>query len=177
MAKSPRLKVFRAQIGFFETVVAAASRPKALEIWGTHQDLFAQGQAVEIDPSDPAAKTALDAPGQALTRPIGSKGAFKAGAEGAPDIPAPKGKARPKPADRSRLDKAEAARERLDQEAAKTLGQLDAERRALDQRIEAAKAGLDARKAAADAAVNDARDAYEAAGGQGSASRSVKSTR
>lgn len=177
MAKSPRLKVFRAKIGFFETVVAASSRPKALEIWGTHQDLFAQGEAVELDRSDPAAKAALAAPGQALTRPLGSKGGFKAGAEGAPDIPAPKGTRKPRPADRSKLDKAEAARKRLDEEEAQTLAQWETERRALDHRIEAAKAEWTERKAAADQAVEAAREVYEAAGGQGSASRSVKSTR
>lgn len=177
MAKVSRLKVFRAQIGFFETVVAASSRPKALAVWGTHQDLFAQGQAVEVDPSDPAAKAALAAPEQALTRPVGSKGPFKQVAEGAPDIPAPKGRTKRPAPDRSKLDKAEAARKRLDDEEARTLGQLETERRALDHRIEAARAEFSQRKKAADEEAAEALKAYRASGGQGSASRSVKSTR
>jgi hypothetical protein len=176
MAKFPRLKVFRAQIGFFETVVAAPSRPKALEIWGTHQDLFAQGEATELERSDPAAKAALDAPGQALTRPLGSKGAFKPGAEGAPDLPAPKGKAKTPPPDRSRLDAAEAERARLDEEETQTLDPLEAERKALDRRIAAARTDFSQRKQAADAKLDAARKAYRAAGGQGSASRSSRST-
>jgi hypothetical protein len=43
-----RLKVFQAQIGFFDTVVAAPSQAAALRAWGVHQDLFANGGAKAI---------------------------------------------------------------------------------------------------------------------------------
>jgi hypothetical protein len=160
--KFPRLKVFAAQIGFFETVVAASSRPKALEAWGTHQDLFAQGEAREIDKSEPEAKAALERPGEVLTRPVGDKGPFKPGAEGTPEPPKPKGKPKkPKP-DRSKLDAAEAALDALEKEAAKTLAGLKAERKALDARMESAKADLAERRREAEAEVKAARKAYKA---------------
>ena len=40
-----KLKVFQAQLGFFDSVVAAPSKAAALRAWGTHQDLFASGDA------------------------------------------------------------------------------------------------------------------------------------
>ena len=40
-----KLKVFQAQFGFYDTVVAAPSRAAALRAWGTHQNLFASGEA------------------------------------------------------------------------------------------------------------------------------------
>lgn len=40
-----KLKVFQAQFGFYDTVVAAPSQAAALRAWGTHQDLFASGAA------------------------------------------------------------------------------------------------------------------------------------
>ena len=48
-----RLKVFQVHLGFFETVVAAPSQAAALRAWGTHQNLFADGQARVTD--DPQA--------------------------------------------------------------------------------------------------------------------------
>lgn len=41
----PRLKVFRAQMGFFDSVIAAPSQKAALEAWGARQDLFHEGFA------------------------------------------------------------------------------------------------------------------------------------
>jgi hypothetical protein len=159
-------------------VVAVSSRPKALEAWGTHQDLFAQGEAVELDKSDPAAKAALEHPGRPLTRPIGSNGEFKLEADGRPDIPTPKGGRRIKrsPPDRSRLDKAEAARDRLVAEEEETLGRLADEKQVLENRITAAKADFADRRKAAETEVRDALKAYRSAGGQGSASKSPRST-
>ncbi|WP_131116344.1 hypothetical protein [Lichenihabitans psoromatis] len=43
MAKS--LKVYQAQFGFYDSVVAAANQKAALRAWETHQNLFAEGQA------------------------------------------------------------------------------------------------------------------------------------
>jgi hypothetical protein len=37
-------KVFQAQFGFYDTVVAAPSQVAALRAWGIHQNLFAGGQ-------------------------------------------------------------------------------------------------------------------------------------
>ncbi len=40
-----KLKVFQAQMGFYDTVVAASSQAAALRAWGTRQNLFASGDA------------------------------------------------------------------------------------------------------------------------------------
>ena len=72
----PRLKVFRAAMGFFESVVAAPSQKAALDAWGTRQDLFKEGMAaVTNDPQ--AVEAALAHPGVVLQRPTGSKGGFE----------------------------------------------------------------------------------------------------
>ena len=46
-AAGRRLKVFQAQFGFYDTVVAASSQAAALRAWGIHQTLFANGEATE----------------------------------------------------------------------------------------------------------------------------------
>lgn len=45
MAKAPKLKVFQAHFGFYDTIVAAPSQAAALRAWGVHQNVFADGQA------------------------------------------------------------------------------------------------------------------------------------
>lgn len=72
----PRLKVFRAHQGFYDSIVAATSQKKALAAWGAKPTLFSQGFAAET--KDPAAvKAALAQPGMVLRRPFGSAGDFK----------------------------------------------------------------------------------------------------
>ena len=43
--KPRRLKVYQAQFGFHDSVVAAPSQAAALRAWETHQNLFADGEA------------------------------------------------------------------------------------------------------------------------------------
>lgn len=67
-----RLKVFVTSDGLTDYVVATTSRPKALEAWGSHQDLFKTGLARETE--DPAlVKAATAQPGQVLRRVAGSR--------------------------------------------------------------------------------------------------------
>ena len=62
-----RLKVFQVHLGFYDTVVAAPSQAAALRAWGTHQNLFADGQARVTD--DPQAiEAALAYPETPLKR-------------------------------------------------------------------------------------------------------------
>ena len=83
MAK--QLKVFRAHLGFYDTIVAAPSQKAALDAWGMHMNAFADGAAAVTTDKD-AAEAALAHPGVVLKRPFGSKGEFKVD----PDrIPAP----------------------------------------------------------------------------------------
>lgn len=75
-----KLKVFRAHLGFYDTIVAASSQKAALEAWGAGANEFHQGFAAET--KEPALiAAALERPGIVLRRQFGTKGAFE------PDAP------------------------------------------------------------------------------------------
>jgi hypothetical protein len=171
-----KLKVFQAQFGFFDTVVAAPSRAAALRAWGVRQDLFAGGQArVTDDPQ--AVEAALAHPGTPLRRAVGSHDPFALNAKlpKVPDLPqgAPKAKAKPRaalpakpPADRSVLDAAVSALRKIEQDRKREEADLVRRQEALDQKREAAQTGyMEARKALA-VAVAKARHAWRKAGGE-----------
>jgi hypothetical protein len=179
MAQAPRLKVYRARMGFFESVVAARSQKAALEAWGTRQDLFAEGMASLID--DPVAAAAAQAhPGQPLQRPIGSDGPFESPSTTAalPVVPPParqQSKRSPPPAkpDRGDLGSAEAALAGLDREQQAALGELEQSRQDLQRALQAldareldARRQFDSRRRQLKSAVERARKAYKGAGGQ-----------
>ena len=133
MPRTPtrKLKVFQAQFGFFDTVLAAPSHAAALRAWGTHRNLFATGHA-KVATDEAAIAAALEHPGTLLRRAVGSNEPFALEPTSLPKIPdtpkappastrPPPSKAKPKaepvrrpPADRSRLDTAEAALGELD---------------------------------------------------------------
>ena len=179
MAKSPtrKLKVFEAQFGFYDTVVAAPSKAAALRAWGIHQDIFASGQARQTD--DPQAVEAalahLETP---LKRAVGSKDPFALEGASLPVIPdAPKkptAKAKPaakpepppKPkADRSALDAAEAALQKLDEARKREEAEFRRRQDELDAEKAAAQAAYVEGRKAATAAVVAARQDYRKAGG------------
>lgn len=64
---APRLKVFTWSDGFHAFTVAASSRPKALQAWGSNQDLFSTGLAREIG-NGPDYDAALASPGDVIRR-------------------------------------------------------------------------------------------------------------
>jgi hypothetical protein len=173
-----RLKVFQAQFGFFDAVVAAPSQAAALRAWGTHQNLFANGQA-SVATDAAAVKAALAHPGETLRRAVGSSDAFALHPASLPKPPkaakrteAPKPKAKPQrqtPSrplpDRSKLDAAEAALRKVDDRRKAEEAALEREADGLEaRRTKAQQAYVDARKAAS-AAVVAARTAYRDAGG------------
>ncbi|MDB5422291.1 MAG: hypothetical protein JWR59_2238 [Brevundimonas sp.] len=180
MSKTPtrRLKVFQAPFGFYDTIVAVASRAAALRAWETRQDLFAFGQAREID--DPAAvAAALAQPGVVLKRAVGSTEPFAVEATSLPQVPdaprRPALKAAPKSAAPARSKAPAADRSALD-EAEAALGALDTARKAeeaafrkhqenLDAARSAAQSGYVQSRKGATAAVVEARSAYRKAGG------------
>ena len=88
-----KLKVFQAQFGFYDTVVAAPSQAAALRAWGVNQNLFASGEAKLT--TDEAAITAATAhPETPLRRAVGSSDPFALEPTSLPDVPdAPKKKA------------------------------------------------------------------------------------
>jgi hypothetical protein len=72
----PRIKVFTADLGFYETAVAARSQKLALAHWGVSRDLFREGSAKETQ--DPrAVEAAVRKVGLVVRRPIGSSGPFE----------------------------------------------------------------------------------------------------
>lgn len=180
MAKAPRkLKVFQAQFGFYDTVVAAPSQAAALRAWGTHQNLFASGQAKLTD--DPQAIEAARAhPETPLKRAVGSNDPFAVEAASLPTVPdAPKKatlKAIPKnaeklaaparpPADRSRLNAAEAGLRSVDDARKAEEARIRGQQEKLDRETAEAQARyVEARKAAT-ADVVEARAAFRKAGG------------
>jgi hypothetical protein len=80
----PKIRVYTAPLGFYETAVAARSQKLALAHWGVTRDLFREGTAKETN--DPkAVEAAMRKVGLVVRRPIGSTGSFeeRAGAESA----------------------------------------------------------------------------------------------
>ncbi|NEX95108.1 hypothetical protein [Caulobacter sp. 17J65-9] len=180
-----RLKVYRTQIGFFDTIVAAPNQKAARAAWDVREDLFASGAAGLTD--DPGAVKAAQAqPGVVLRRAVGTDGPFTAGDAALPEVPSlprPKAAAKPKPAasakpskpvpppppapkpDRSALDAAERAREAVEREADEALAALAMERRALDRREAALRTEHEARRDRAERELDRARADWRKAGG------------
>jgi hypothetical protein len=179
-ATGHKLKVFQAQFGFYDTVVAAPSQAAALRAWGVHQNLFASGEATLVNDQAAIAAAVLH-PQTPLRRAIGSDDPFalepaslprppearKAKASPSSAKPKPKPAATPKPtADRSELDAAEKALRQLDDRRKREEANLRQEADELEARRDAAQnAYVEARTAAA-AKFVEARAAYRKAGGE-----------
>jgi hypothetical protein len=179
MARAPRLKVFAAQFGFHDSVVAAPSQAKALEAWGIRQNLFAEGRATVTD--DPEAiAAALAHPGTPLRRAVGSKDPFSL-EPGLPDVPAPPKAKRPDlklvpnavapapappPPDRSALEAAEKALAAINARRIEEEAELARRREALESEEAASRQRWIKNRKAAEANLDKARRAYRLAGGQ-----------
>jgi hypothetical protein len=148
-----------------------------LRAWGTHQNLFASGEAkVTTDEAAVAAATAH--PETPLRRAVGSTDPFALEPASLPKVPdAPKkaavkpaAKSKPAaptrpPADRSTLDAAEQGLARLDDRRKREEADFRREEEDLGARRAAAQSAyVEARKSAT-AKVVDARTAYREAGG------------
>jgi colicin import membrane protein len=72
----PRIRVYTAPLGFYETAVAARSQKLALAHWGVTRDLFREGTAKETTELK-AVEAAMRKVGLVVRRPIGSTGPFK----------------------------------------------------------------------------------------------------
>lgn len=173
-----RLKVFQAQFGFYDSVVAAPSQAAALRAWGTHQNLFADGQA-RVATDKAAVEAALSHPNTPLRRALGSQSAFAVEPTSLPVVPdlpksagrkrapaPPRAPVRPKPpADRSELDAAERTAARLEEEREDENRAFARRQSELDAAIAAARKRYEHRRKTVGAAVAAARDAYRKAGG------------
>jgi hypothetical protein len=172
----PKMKVFQAQFGFYEAIIATTSQTAALKAWGTHQNLFASGEA-KLCEDEAAAAAALKHPGTTLRRPLGSAGAFAMQPSGLPEIPKgekvglkgprePRKVSRPRPS-RSEPDAAEKALRDLEESRKEEEADFQREAEALAARRSAAQNAYVSRRRQATAAVKAARDAYRKAGGTG----------
>ena len=175
-----KLKVFQAQFGFYDTVVAAPSQAAALLAWGVNQNLFASGEATLA--TDEAAMAAATAhPETPLRRAVGSSDPFALEPTGLPSVPdAPKKPAakravksapvepaappRP-PADRSKLDTAEQVLAQLDERRKREEADFRTEAEDLEARRTVAQSAYVEGRKAATLKVVQARTAYRKAGG------------
>lgn len=166
----PRLKVFQAHLGFFDTVVAAPSKKAALEAWGSRQDLFRDGTAaIATDPK--AVRAAVEKPGVVLKRLSGSKDDFVE----QPDLPktGPVSRAKPtknhatkQPArkpDRSKLDAAEHALKELKQRRQQARAEFAEREKSLRQQKQAQEQQFDDEEAELQRRLAAERKAYNAA--------------
>jgi fermentation-respiration switch protein FrsA (DUF1100 family) len=177
-AKASRLKVFGAQFGFYDSIVAAPSQAAALRAWDTHQNLFAEGRARPIT-DEVLVEAACAQPNVPLRRAVGGTGAFEVEPTSlpvVPDLPKPtrqrhapaKAKAAPRPkppADRSGLDAAERAASALDKQRQAEEVAFAKRQSDLDDAIKQARDRYREQRAKLRAAVAAAREAYRAAGG------------
>jgi colicin import membrane protein len=179
-----RLKVFQAQFGFFDTVLAAPSQAAALRVWGTHRNLFATGHA-KLATDEAVMAAALEHPGVLLRRAVGSNDPFSIEPTSLPTVPdlaaampepvsaqKAKQKRRPKPLpvrrpppDRSRLEAAEAALHQLDERHMREEADFRRQQEQLDAKRAAAQRSYVEARQRASATVIAARDAYRKAGG------------
>lgn len=173
-----KLKVFQAQFGFYDTVVAAPSQAAALRAWGVNQNLFASGEA-KVTTEGAAVAAATAHPEIPLRRAVGSSDPFALEPTSLPAVPdgpkktatKPVPKAKPtKPsrpaADPSKLDAAEKALTELDDTRKREEAALRREAEDLEtRRMAAQSAYVEARKIATSKVV-DARTAYRKAGGE-----------
>ena len=176
-ARAPRLKVFQAQFGFFDSVVAAPSQAAALDAWGIHQNLFASKDA-RIITTEAAVAAALEHPGIPLQRAVGTKEPFRLAPSNPPKASRPATKASTRPAkakparsskpkaDRSQLDRAETALQRLDERRKREEAQIHRAQQQLQAERSQARQAYAASRKAAVAAVKEARVTYRAAGGK-----------
>lgn len=181
MAKKPtrKLKVFAAQIGFYDFIVAAPNQTAALRALGTRQNLFASGQARLID-DEQAVSAALEHPEVPLRRVIGTDNPYELKPRGLPNIPdAPKKWAvsvndkRPDlptkpsepPVDRSRLETAETALKKVDDERKREEADFRDRQAALDAEKAQQQVNYIERRKAATASLVAERQAYRRAGG------------
>ena len=173
-----KLKVFQAQFGFYDTVVAAPSQAAALRAWGTRQDLFAGGEA-KVTTDEAAVAVATAHPRTPLRRAVGSTDPFALEPTSLPKVPdtpktsAAKSVPKPKPAkpdrppaDRSKLDGAEQTLAALDENRIRQEADLRREQDELEQRRAAAQSAYAEARKTATAKVANARKAYREAGGR-----------
>lgn len=124
---APRLKAFTWSDGFHAFTVATSSRPKALEAFGSKQDLFATGLASELS-GGPDYDAAMAAPGEVIERGL----AIDVGK--ITKAPKPRKAKGPTAAQRAKAEKLATQLEALDTEHAAAIAELDAAQAEIQKR-------------------------------------------
>ena len=117
-----KLKVFTWSDGFHAFTVATSSRPKALEAWGSKQDLFATGLASQLS-GGPDYEAALASPGEVVERGL----AIDVGKIGKAKPAKPRG---PSKAKAAKIEKLQAALAELDERRHTVMADFDEQRAA-----------------------------------------------
>jgi hypothetical protein len=161
------LRTYTAEIdGLNQWIVAAPNQKAALEAFGVHQNLFAQGLA-DLTRDEALIEAANAQPGVPLKRPKkGGKFTAAGGSDWSEALraTAKSPKAR-KPPSRARLDRARAALAAAREEGERTLAELEASMEAARRRLAAGQDRAEKAVAKAEAAVEAAEEAYRRAGG------------
>ncbi|WP_454762150.1 hypothetical protein [Caulobacter segnis] len=173
------MKVYQAQFGFHDCVVAAPNQTAALAAWGIRQNLFAEGRAkVSEDPA--AVEAALAHPEIPLRRAIGSKDPFSL-EPNLPDVPDPPQRAKPRlkvvpkakapeparpPPDRSEVDAAETQLTAINARRIEEEAEFQRRREALEAEETASRRRWAADRKTAETQLDKARRAYRAQGGE-----------
>ena len=173
MPRIKALKVFRTPIGFHDAYVATPTKKAALEVWGSHRNLFALGEAVQV--TDPKLmRAALAAPGVVIKVSRGTTAeqleALKPNEDVASNKPSPartvvsktpQSPKRPPRPSRSILDRAEASLATKSAAYAKLVATIDAKIEKLRQRRDALVTSQSGVTAVLEAARESAQIAYD----------------
>jgi hypothetical protein len=168
---APRLKVFCTSTGLTTSAVAVSSKAKALEAFGTKQDLFKQGLASET--SDPElVQAALAKPGEVVSRSALETQALEAalaampkGKKGKKTAAAPEPRRGPPPALLARVKRLEERLAELEQRREAEKADFAERRRALEEHEAEAKAAYKRRRKEVEAELATARAAVRSEGG------------
>jgi hypothetical protein len=151
----PRLKVFCTTSGFYDSVVAAPSKPAALKAWGAKTDLFSMGAAGLVTDPD-IVKKALARPGEVIR--LKRSGSREEVAQ-----PAKKKPSKTKRPSRAKLETAERRLATLTKKQAAEEEKINADLRALEKKRDELLARHAKARAAAEIKVEKAREDYQSA--------------
>ncbi len=144
-----KLKVFTWSDGFHAFTVATTSRTKALEAWGSKQDLFATGLATQLS-GGPDYEAAMASPGEVIERGL----AIDVGKIGKAKSAKPPGQSKTRAA---RIEKLKTALADLDKRRQAEMANFEERQAALNQARQEAETAYEAERKSLAAALKKAK--------------------
>ena len=144
-----QLKVFTWSDGFHAFTVATSSRPKALEAWGSKQDLFATSLASQLS-GGPDYEAALASPGEVVERGL----AIDVGKIGKAKPVKPRG---PSKAKAAKIEKLQATLADLDERHHAVMADFEEQQATLNQARQEAEVTYEAERKSLAAALKKAK--------------------